>query len=326
MKYVRLGRTGLKVSRLCLGMMTYGSKQWRPWVMEEEESLPLIRKAWEMGINFFDTADMYSLGVSEEILGRAIRKLGIPRDQVVIATKLYNPMGEGPNDKGLGRKHLRHAVEGSLKRLGMDYVDLYQIHRFDYETPVEEVMEGLDGVVKAGQALYLGASSMFAWQLAKLQFAAERRGGAQFVSMQNHYNLAYREEEREMIPYCVDQGLGVLPWSPLARGLLTGSVTREGLGSERARTDDIARKMYGGESDFVIADRVAEVAAERGVSRATVGLAWLLGKPAVTAPIIGASKEKHLEDAVAALGVKLEGEEVKRLEEAYEPHRVLGHN
>lgn len=326
MEYVKLGRTGMTVSRLCLGMMTYGTKQWRPWVMEEEESLPLIRKAWEMGINFFDTADMYSLGVSEEILGRAIRKLGIRRDQVVIATKLYNPMGEGPNEKGLGRKHLRHAVEGSLRRLGMDYVDLYQIHRFDYETPVEEVMEGLDQVVRAGQALYLGASSMYAWQLGKLQYAAERAGGARFVSMQNHYNLAYREEEREMIPFCVDQGLGVMPWSPLARGLLTGSVTREGLGSERARTDDIARRMYGRESDFVIADRVGEVAGGRGVSRATVALAWLLGKKAVTAPIIGASREKHLEDAEGALSLRLEEGEVRLLEESYEPHGVLGHN
>ncbi len=326
MQYARLGSTGLKVSRLCLGMMTYGSKQWRQWVLEEKESIPLIAKAWELGINFFDTADMYSLGVSEEIVGKALKAIGIPRDKVVIATKLYNPMSDDPNHKGLGRKHLQHSIDNSLRRLGLDYVDLYQIHRFDYETPVDEVMDGLNDVVREGKALYLGASSMYAWQLAKLQHAADKAGGAKFVSMQNHYNLAYREEEREMIPLCLDQGLGMIPWSPLGRGLLTGSIKRDSRESLRAQTDTYAQQLYTRESDFQIADRVAEVAAARGASRASVALAWLLSKKAVTAPIIGASKEQHLLDAVAALDIQLEPSELTRLEELYEPHPILGHS
>ncbi len=326
MQYTRLGSTGLNVSRICLGTMTYGAKAWRQWVLEEADSIPLIAKAWELGINFFDTADMYSVGVSEEILGKAIRQIGIPRDRIVVATKLFNPMGPDLNQRGLSRKHLRHALEGSLRRLGMDYVDLYQIHRFDPETGVDEVMDGLNDVVREGKALYLGASSMYAWQLAKLQFAAERSGGAKFVTMQNHYNLAYREEEREMIPFCVDQGLGILPWSPLGRGLLTGSIKRDSKDSLRAQTDDYAVKLYSRESDFQIADRVATVAEARGNSRATVALAWLLSKSAVTSPIIGASKIKHLEDAVAALDIHLEPNEIEQLEELYEPHPVLGHS
>lgn len=326
MQQVRLGKTGLHVSRLCLGMMTYGSKTWREWVLEEKESIPLIAKAWELGINFFDTADMYSLGVSEEILGKAIREIGIPRDRVVIATKVFNPMGPDANQKGLSRKHVRHAMEDSLRRMGLDYVDLYQIHRLDYDTTAEETMGALDDMVREGKTLYIGASSMYAWQFQKLQAAAAEMGGAKFVTMQNHYNLAYREEEREMIPCCIDSGIGILPWSPLARGLLTGSLKKNSQESLRARTDAYAQQLYTRDSDFAIADRVAEVAAARGVSRATLALAWLMNKPGVTAPIIGASKEKHLEDAVAALGVKLEAEEIRRLEELYEPHPVLGHS
>ncbi|WP_031499553.1 aldo/keto reductase [Bryobacter aggregatus] len=326
MQYTKLGSTGLHVSRICLGTMTYGSKRWRPWVLEEAESIPLIAQAWEAGINFFDTADMYSLGVSEEILGKAIRQLGIPRDRVVIATKLFNPMGPDLNEKGLSRKHLRHAIDDSLRRLRMDYVDLYQIHRFDPDTEVEEVMGGMSDVVRDGKALYLGASSMYAWQLAKLQYAAERAGGPKFVTMQNHYNLAYREEEREMIPFCIDQRVGLIPWSPLGRGLLTGSLKKDSRDSLRAQTDEYAQKIYSHDSDFAIADRVREVAESRGVSRATVALAWLLARPGVTAPIIGASKPKHIEDAIAALDFRLEASEVARLEELYQPHPILGHS
>lgn len=326
MQLVRLGQTGLKVSRICLGMMTYGSKQWREWVLEEKESIPLIAKAWEMGINFFDTADMYSLGVSEEILGKALREIGIPRDRVVIATKVFNPMGPDANQRGLSRKHVRHAMEDSLRRMQLDYVDLYQIHRLDYETTAEETMGALDDLVREGKTLYIGASSMYAWQFLKLQHAAEEMGGAKFMTMQNHYNLAYREEEREMIPCCIDQGVGIIPWSPLGRGLLTGSLKKDARESVRARTDAYAQQMYTRDSDFEIAERVAEVAAARGASRASVALAWLLSRPGVTAPIIGASKTKHLEDAVAALDIQLEAEEVRRLEELYEPHPVLGHS
>ncbi len=326
MQYTRLGSTGLKVSRLCLGMMTYGSQQWRAWVLEEKESLPLIAQAWEAGINFFDTADMYSLGVSEEITGKALRAIGIPREKVVVATKLFNPMGSDVNAKGLSRKHLRHSIDASLRRLGLDYVDLYQIHRFDKETPIDEIMEGLDDVVRAGKALYIGASSMFAWQLAELQHSAARHGWTKFVSMQNHYNLAYREEEREMIPYCQAHGLGLLPWSPFARGLLTGSISREAKSSLRAQTDDFAHKLYSVEADFVVADRVAQVAAARNLPRAQVALAWLLSKPYVTAPIIGASKPQHISDAVAALDLQLAPAEIEQLESAYQPHPVLGHS
>jgi 1-deoxyxylulose-5-phosphate synthase len=326
MQYTRLGSTGMKVSRLCLGMMTYGSKQWRAWVLEEAESLPLIQKAWDLGINFFDTADMYSLGASETITGKAIRSIGMRREDVVVATKLFNPMSDALNARGLSRKHLRHSVDESLQRLGLDYIDLYQIHRFDYETPMDEIMEGLNDVVRAGKVLYIGASSMYAWQLAELQHHAALSGAAKFVSMQNHYNLAYREEEREMIPYCRRHGLGVLPWSPLARGLMTGSITRNQRHTLRAQTDDYAQKLYTRESDFVIAGTVAAIAASRGASRATVALSWLLSKPYVTAPIIGASKPQHLDDAVAALNFQLSPEEIRSLEAPYEPHPVLGHS
>ncbi len=327
MEYVRLGSTGLKVSRICLGTMTYGSKKWREWVLEEEESRPFIRRALELGINFFDTADMYSVGVSEEILGRALRDFGPPRDRVVVATKVFNPMGEDPNLRGLSRKHIMHAIDDSLTRLGMDYVDLYQIHRFDYETPIEETLEALDDVVKSGKALYIGASSMFAWQFAKMLCTSDAMGISRFVSMQNHYNLVYREEEREMLPLCRDEGIAVIPWSPLARGFVMGNRRREDKGDTvRAKTDEYAHGLYYQQSDFDVVDRITDVARKRGISNAQVALAWVLQQPGVTAPIVGASKMQHLEDAVAALNVKLSEEELKVLAEPYQPHRILGHS
>ena len=327
MEYVNLGSTGLKVSRICLGTMTYGSKRWREWVLEEEESRPFIRRALELGINFFDTADMYSLGVSEEIVGRALKELGPPRDQVVIATKVFNAMGDDPNQRGLSRKHIRHAIDDSLRRLGTDYVDLYQIHRFDYTTPIEETLEALDEVVKAGKALYLGASSMFAWQFAQMLYTADAMGLSRFVTMQNHYNLVYREEEREMMPLCLEEGIGVIPWSPLARGFLAGNRRKEDFGETlRSKTDDYAKGLYYQPSDFAVVDRVSQIAQQRGVPNAQVALAWVLEQPGVTAPIIGASKMSHLDDAVAALSVKLDEGELKSLAEPYTPHRVLGHS
>ncbi|MBD0257917.1 MAG: aldo/keto reductase [Cytophagales bacterium] len=324
MEYARLGNTGLMVSRICLGTMTYGrpTERW-PWALDEEQSRPFIRKALELGINFFDTADVYSAGASEEVVGRALRDFA-RRDEVVLATKVFNPMGPGPNDKGLSRKHILSAIDASLKRLGTDYVDLYQTHRWDYNTPIEETLEALHDVVKAGKARYIGASSMYSWQFAKALYTADRHGWTRFVSMQPHYNLVYREEEREMIPLCQDQQIGVIPWSPLARGLLTGNRGKERNETERARTDAFGKSLYGAESDFDIANRVSEVAAGRGVPAAQVALAWMLGKPAITAPIVGASKPGHLEDAVGALSVKLTDEEVRRLEELYQPHPVLG--
>ena len=326
MKYVNLGATGIQVSRICLGTMTYGSKQWREWVLEEAESLPFIRRALELGINFFDTADMYSLGVSEEILGKALRESAPDREKVVIATKVFNPMGEDPNQRGLSRKHIRHAIDASLRRLGTDYVDLYQIHRFDPATPIEETLDALDDVVRQGKALHIGASSMYAWQFQRMLHTSDRKGQARFVTMQNHYNLVYREEEREMIPLCRAEGIGLLPWSPLARGFLAGNRRRGGFGeTTRARTDDFAHRLYFQESDFAVVERVGEVAAAHGTSHARVALAWLLHRPEVTAPIIGASKMSHLEDAVAALDLKLSDEEIKALEEPYQPHPVLGH-
>ena len=327
MDYVNLGSTGLKVSRLCLGAMTYGSKRWREWVLEEEESRPFIRRALELGINFFDTADMYSLGVSEEILGRALKDFGGSRDRVVIATKVFNPMGDDPNQRGLSRKHIRHAIDDSLRRLGTDYVDLYQIHRFDYQTPIAETLEALDDVVKEGKALYLGASSMFAWQFAKMLYKADEMGLTRFVSMQNHYNLVYREEEREMIPLCREEGIGVIPWSPLARGFLMGNRRKEDFGETvRSKTDQYAQGMYYQPADFAVVDRVGEIARARGVPNAQVALAWILQQPGVTAPIVGASKMQHLEDAVAALSLKLDERELQALAEPYQPHRVLGHS
>jgi aryl-alcohol dehydrogenase (NADP+) len=329
MQLVNLGSTGVQVSRICLGCMTHGSKKWREWVLEEEESRPFIRRALELGINFFDTADMYSVGVSEEILGRALKDFGPGRDRVVIATKVFNPMGDDANQRGLSRKHIHHAIDDSLRRLGTDYVDLYQIHRFDPTTPIVETLEALNAVVKAGKALYIGASSMFAWQFAQMLYTSDRLGLARFVTMQNHYNLVYREEEREMLPLCREEGIGVIPWSPLARGFLAGN--RRGRdqgfgGTVRARTDEYAQNMYYEPSDFAVVERVTEIARQRGVNNAQLALAWLLQQPGVTAPIIGASKMQHLDDAIKALDLNLTAEELKKLEEPYRPHRVLGHS
>jgi aryl-alcohol dehydrogenase (NADP+) len=327
MDYVNLGKTGLKVSRICLGAMTYGRKQWRQWVLEEEESRPFIQKALDLGINFFDTADMYSLGASEEILGRALKDFGPSREKVVIATKVFNAMGDDPNQRGLSRKHIMHAIDDSLRRLQVDYVDLYQTHRFDYETPVAETLEALHDVVKSGKALYIGASSMYAWQFAQMIYLADQRGFTRFVTMQNHYNLIYREEEREMIPLCRAEGVGVIPWSPLARGFLAGNRNKVDFGSSiRAKTDDYAQSMYYQDSDFAVVERVTEIAKQRGVSNAQVALAWLLQQPGVTAPIIGASKMRHLDDAIQALNLNLSEAELKTLNEAYRPHAVLGHS
>ena len=327
MEYVNLGKAGVKVSRICLGAMSYGSKKWREWVLEEEESRPFLRRALELGINFFDTADMYSMGVSEEILGRALKDFGPERERVVIATKVFQAMSEDPNQRGLSRKHIMHSIDNSLRRLGTEYVDLYQIHRFDSSTPVEETIEALHDVVKAGKALYVGASSMYAWQFARMLHTAERLGLTRFVSMQNHYNLVYREEEREMIPLCRHEGVAVIPWSPLARGFLAGNRRAQDYGETvRARTDDFAHKLYYQPSDFTVVERVAEIAARRGVSNSQVALAWVLQQPGITAPIVGATKMHHLEEAVAALSLRLEEEELKLLSEPYQPHAVLGHH
>jgi aryl-alcohol dehydrogenase-like predicted oxidoreductase len=329
MQYVNLGSTGLKVSRLCLGCMTYGSKKWRQWVLDEGESQPFFRRALEVGINFFDTADMYSDGVSEEVLGRALKNLGAARDKVVVATKVFNPMGDDVNQRGLARKHIRHAIDDSLRRLGTDYVDLYQIHRFDPTTPIAETLDALTDVVKAGKALYIGASSMFAWQFANMLHTSDRLGLSRFVTMQNHYNLVYREEEREMIPLCRAEGIGIIPWSPLARGFLAGNrrAANAGFGDTvRAKTDDFGQKLYYQDSDFAVVEAVGQVARKRGVSSAQVALAWVLQQPGVTAPIIGASKMQHLDEALAALELNLSSDELKQLEEPYRPHPVLGHS
>ncbi len=325
MEYVNLGRSGLKVSRICLGMMTYGTPDWRDWVLTEEESRPFIARALELGINFFDTADMYSLGVSEEVTGRALNDLA-RREEVVLATKVYFPIGEGPNGGGLSRKHIMEAIDNSLLRLGTDYVDLYQIHRWDNSVPIEETMEALHDVVKSGKALYIGASSMYAWQFAKAQSVARENGWTQFVSMQNHLNLVYREEEREMMPLCRDQGVGVIPWSPLARGFLAGNRKRaEDAPTKRAKSDTYAHDLYFASEDYDVVEEVVAIAAEKGYSPAQVALAWLLQLPGVTAPIIGASKMYQLEEAVAALEIELSAEDVARLEAPYRPHPVLGH-
>ncbi len=325
MDYVRLGPSELNVSRICLGMMSYGDPGWREWLLPEEAAEPIVRRAVEAGVTFFDTADMYSNGRSEEITGRLLAKLFASRDDYVLATKVYFPMGPGPDDRGLSRKHILAAIDASLTRLGTDYVDLYQIHRWDDETPIEETMSALHDVVQAGKARYIGASSMYAWQFAKAQHTADAAGGTTFVSMQNHYNLVYREEEREMIPLCLDQGVGLIPWSPLARGLLAGNRERGGgRTTVRAGSDPIA-EMYE-DADFDVVDVVREVAEERGLPPAQIALAWLLGKPAVTAPIVGATKMGHLEDAIAATDVTLSEEEVARLEAPYRPHPILGHS
>jgi 1-deoxyxylulose-5-phosphate synthase len=323
MNYVSLGNTGLKVSRICLGMMSYGTSRWRDWVLDEEESRPFIRRALELGLNFFDTADMYSLGVSEEVTGRALKDFA-RRDEVVIATKVYHPMSDRPNRGGLSRKHILDACDDSLKRLGTDYIDLYQIHRFDPETPIEETLSALDELVRSGRVRYLGASSMFAYQFAQLLYTSDLNGWHRFVSMQNHLNLIYREEEREMLPLCVSEGVGVIPWSPLARGYLTRRPSERGE-TTRGKSDGMARDWYDQPSDDAVAEAVVSLAEKRGDAPAQVALAWLLHQPAVTAPIIGATKMKHLDDAVKATELSLSMEEIAELEAPYQPHPVKGH-
>jgi aryl-alcohol dehydrogenase-like predicted oxidoreductase len=339
MKYVKLGTSGLTVSRIALGMMSYGSPEWRPWVLDEAASRPIVQRAIELGVNYFDTADMYSAGHSEVLTGKLVREY-CRREEAVIATKVFYPVEmafkggaaggakppKAPNADGLSRKRIFHAVDASLRRLGTDYIDLYQIHRFDYETPLEETMEALHDVVKAGKVRYLGASSMAAWQFAKAQQIAHEHGWTRFVSMQNHYNLAYREEEREMIPLCRDQGVAVVPWSPLARGFLSGrSTDAAAQGSTlRARTDDVAQKYYCREGDARVLAQLGTLAKRRDLSHATLAYAWLLHK-GVTAPVIGATRIAHVDDAVAALDVNLCTEEMQALEAAYEPHPVIGH-
>jgi 1-deoxyxylulose-5-phosphate synthase len=323
MDYTNLGKTGLKVSRICLGMMSYGSPQWRDWVLDETASRPIVQRAAELGINFFDTADMYSLGVSEEITGKLLKEF-MRRDESIIATKVFNPMSDKPNRGGLSRKHIFDGVADSLKRLQTDYIDLYQIHRFDYETPIEETLEALHDLVKAGYVRYIGASSMFAYQFAKALYKAELHGWTRFVSMQNHYNLLYREEEREMMKLCQEEGIGVIPWSPLARGYLTRR-PQETTATTRGQSDTIAQQLYK-TSDTNIINRVVDTAEKHGVKPARVALAWMLSKPFVTSPIIGATKMYQLEDAVAALEIKLGDEEIKFLEEPYQPRAISGHS
>lgn len=327
MQYVNLGKTGMKVSRLCLGMMSYGSKAWRAWVLTEEEARPFIKRALEAGINFFDTADVYSTGESERITGKLLKELGAKRENVIVATKVHGEMSDDINDRGLSRKHILDSIDKSLQRLGMDYVDLYQIHRWDYETPIAETLETLNDVVRAGKARYIGASSMFAWQFSKALYTSETRGWTKFVSMQNHYNLVYREEEREMIPLCIEQGIGLIPWSPMARGFFAGNRKRGGGGDTvRANNDPYGNSLYFRDEDFVVADYVAEVAKARGVTGSQIALAWVLSKPYVASPIIGATKLDHLDQAIAALDLKLSDEEIKQLEEPYKPHPVLEHS
>ncbi len=325
MKYVNLGSTGLRVSRVCLGMMSFGNNSDRPWVIDEDAAEPIVKAAVDGGVTFFDTADVYSRGASEEATGKLLDKF-FRREDVVVATKVFSPMGEGQNDRGLGRKHIMAGIDASLRRLQMDYVDLYQIHRWDRHTPIEETMQALHDVVRAGKARYIGASSMYAWQFAKAQHAADLHGLTRFVSMQNHYNLVYREEEREMIPQCIDQGVGVIPWSPLARGVLAGNRSREGeRRTVRAGSDPFGDSLYAAPEDFDVVDRAVQVAEARGVPSAQVALAWLLHRPGVTAPIVGATRLGHLEDALAGEQLSLTSEEMASLEEPYQPHPVLGH-
>jgi aryl-alcohol dehydrogenase-like predicted oxidoreductase len=327
MQYKNLGKSGLKVSRLCLGMMTYGSSKWRNWVLDEEQALPFVKHSLEAGINFFDTADVYSLGESEVVLGNTLRTCGVRRESVVIATKVFSQMSAEVNDRGLSRKHILDSIDSSLSRLKMEYVDLYQIHRWDGTTPIEETMDALNDVVRSGKARYIGASSMFAWQFAKAQYTADLHGWTRFVSMQNHYNLVYREEEREMIPLCIDQGIGLIPWSPMARGFFGGNRYKQGGGeTARAQTDEFAGKLYYRPEDFNVAERAWEIAKAHDVSGSQVALAWILSKTFVTAPIIGASKLEHLDQSIAALEITLTSEEIRHLEEPYQPHPVLGHS
>jgi 1-deoxyxylulose-5-phosphate synthase len=325
MNYTNLGTSGLRVSRVCLGMMGFGNGSDRPWVIDEDAAEPIVRAAVEGGVTFFDTADAYSGGASEVATGRLVPKY-LTRDEAVIATKVFMPVGAGENGGGLGRKHILSGIDASLKHLEMDYVDLYQIHRWDPRTPIEETMEALHDVVRAGKARYIGASSMFSWQFAKAQYTAEAHGWTRFVSMQNHYNLIYREEEREMIPLCLDQGVGCIPWSPLARGVLAGNRTRDGgRHTTRSTTDAFTDYLYDQPTDFDVVDAVVEVAAARDVPPAQVALAWLLAKPGVSAPIVGATKKKHLKDALAAESLELSEDEIAALEKPYVPHPVLGH-
>ena len=326
MEYTRLGNTGLKVSKICLGMMSYGSTDWREWVLDEEACHAHVKRALDLGINFFDTANVYSQGISEEFTGRAL-KAHAKRENVVIATKVNGRMSDDINAAGLSRKHIMDQVDLSLKRLGTDYIDLYQIHRWDYNVPIEETLEALNDCVRAGKVRYIGASSMFAWQFAKALYTADMRGWTRFVTMQNHYNLIYREEEREMNPLCADQGVGLLPWSPLARGFALGTRTRAGEATTlRSKTDSFGNRMYGNlDSDFTVGEHVAKVAQERGDTPAQVALAWLLSKPVVTAPIIGTTKIEHIDDAAGAVNVTLDQEEIDFLEAPYEAHPVLGH-
>lgn len=326
MQYAKLGRTGLSVSRICLGCMSYGDKKWRDWVLTVEEAREHFAEALEAGINFFDTANVYSVGVSEEVTGRWLNEMA-NRDEIVVATKVYGPMSSGQNRGGLSRKAILHSCDASLKRLRMDYIDLYQIHRFDFTVPLEETLEALDSLVRAGKVRYLGASSMAAWQFAKALFLQKEHGWHRFVSMQNHYNLVYREEEREMNPLCIDQGVGLIPWSPLARGFLAGNRSAADKGGEtvRAKSDEFAKDMYFRESDFEVLGAVEKVARQRGVAPSQIACAWILQAPGVSAPIIGATKLKHLKESIEAVSIKLSAEEISELEKPYTPHPILGH-
>ena len=326
MQYAKLGRTGLSVSRICLGCMSYGDKKWRDWVLTVEEARQHFAEALEAGINFFDTANVYSVGVSEEITGRWLNEMA-NRDEIVVATKVYGPMSSGQNRGGLSRKAILQSCDASLKRLRMDYIDLYQIHRFDFTVPLEETLEALDSLVRAGKVRYLGASSMAAWQFAKALFLQKEHGWHRFVSMQNHYNLVYREEEREMNPLCIDQGVGLIPWSPLARGFLAGNRSAADKGGEtvRAKSDEFAKDMYFRESDFEVLGAVEKIARQRGVTPSQIACAWILQAPGVSAPIVGATKLKHLKESIEAVSIKLSAEEVSELEKPYTPHPILGH-
>ncbi|GAC1492658.1 MAG: aldo/keto reductase [Gemmatimonadaceae bacterium] len=324
MKYTQLGGSGLVVSRICLGCMTYGTPKWRPWILDEIDARPFFRKALDLGINFFDTADMYSMGVSEEVTGRALREMA-NMEEIVLATKVHFPMGEAPNMGGISRKHIVQGCEASLRRLGVETIDLYQIHRFKSSVPIEETLGALDHLVRQGKVRYIGASSGYAWQMARALSVSERRGWARFISMQNHYNLVYREEEREMIPLCVEEGVGLIPWSPLARGRLARTTASPVSGTTRADSDTYAVDLYDSPSDLKVIEAVRKVATELGVSPSEVALAWLLQRPGVTAPIVGATKIEHLESAVRALDVGLSEEHVRAVEEPYQPHAVRGH-
>ncbi len=324
MQYTQLGKSGLTVSRICLGCMSYGTSKWRPWVLDEADARLFYKKALELGINFFDTADMYSMGASEEVTGRALREMA-KMEEIVLATKVHFPMGDGPNMSGLSRKHILQGCDASLKRLGVDTIDLYQIHRFKSTVPIEETLGALDPLVHQGKVRYIGASSGYAWQLAKALSASERNGWARFVSMQNHYNLVYREEEREMIPLCLNEGIGVIPWSPLARGRLARTTPSPSMGTTRADNDQYAVDLYDSPSDLEVIEAVRRVAQEAGVTPGEVALAWLLSRPAVAAPIIGATKLEYLDSAVRALDLKLSPEQVAAVEAPYRPHSVKGH-